>query len=93
MSTPGDANQGESGEEDPDDFFDRRVLKPLPDLGNGEMRELAATIQREIYLRNPNVRWEDIAGLQGAIALIKEAVVQPIKYPQFFKGLLAPWKV
>jgi len=36
--------------------------------------------------------WEDIAGLEGAITLIKEAVVQPIKYPQFFKGLLAPWK-
>ena len=38
-------------------------------------------------------RWEDIAGLEGAITLIKEAVVQPIKYPQFFTGLLAPWKV
>ena len=37
-------------------FFDRRVLKPLPDMGNGEMRELAATIQRDIYMRNPNVR-------------------------------------
>jgi len=91
LSAPG-AAEAHDTDEDPDAFFDRRVLKPLPDMGNGEMRELAATIQRDIYMRNPNVRWEDIAGLEGAITLIKEAVVQPIKYPQFFTGLLAPWK-
>jgi len=87
------AREGDDGSgEDPDDYFDNRVLKPLPDMANGEMRDLALNVQREIYLRNPNVRWEDIAGLEGAITLIKEAVVQPIKYPQFFQGLLAPWK-
>ena len=57
LSAPAGGDDPESGEEDPDDFFDRRVLKPLPDMANGEMRELAGTIQREIYLRNPNVRF------------------------------------
>jgi katanin p60 ATPase-containing subunit A1 len=30
---------------------------------NPELRELATMITRDIYLENPNVRWDDIAGL------------------------------
>ncbi|KAK3246252.1 hypothetical protein CYMTET_44210 [Cymbomonas tetramitiformis] len=88
---PKPGGSGEGGE-DPDDFFERRVLKPLPDFGCSETRELAATIQRDIYLENPNVRWGHVAGLDTAKKLLKEAVVMPHKYPQFFHGLLTPWK-
>jgi len=38
------------------------------------------------------VRWDDIAELHTAKQLLKEAVVMPLKYPQLFTGLLAPWK-
>ncbi|XP_071390595.1 katanin p60 ATPase-containing subunit A-like 2 [Centroberyx affinis] len=71
-----------------------RLLKPLSAFSgmNSEMRELAAVISRDIYLHNPNVRWEDIIGLQDAKRLVKEAVVYPIKYPQLFTGILSPWK-
>lgn len=34
---------------------------------------------KDIYLHNPNVRWEDIIGLEDAKRLVKEAVVYPIK--------------
>ncbi|XP_026128889.1 katanin p60 ATPase-containing subunit A-like 2 isoform X1 [Carassius auratus] len=47
---------------------------------------------KDIYLHNPNVRWDDIIGLEAAKRLVKEAVVYPIKYPQLFTGILAPWK-
>lgn len=31
-------------------------------------------------------------GLDEAKRLLKEAVVYPIKYPELFTGILAPWK-
>lgn len=71
-----------------------RLLKPVSAFlgANGEMRELAAVISRDIYLQNPNVRWNDIIGLDAAKRLVKEAVVYPIRYPQLFTGILSPWK-
>ncbi|GFH08904.1 p60 katanin-like 2, partial [Haematococcus lacustris] len=69
---------------DPDAFFQRRVMKPLPAHLAGELRDLGAAITRDIFTDNPNVRWEDIAGLDTAKRLLKEAVVQPLKYPELF---------
>ncbi|KAI0235974.1 Katanin p60 ATPase-containing subunit A-like 2 [Lamellibrachia satsuma] len=46
----------------------------------------------DIYLHDPDVRWDDIIGLENAKRLVKEAVVYPIKYPQLFTGILSPWK-
>ncbi|CAJ0924590.1 unnamed protein product, partial [Ranitomeya imitator] len=71
-----------------------RLLKPVSTFlgANSEMRELAAVISRDIYLQNPNVRWDDIIGLDAAKRLVKEAVVYPIRYPQLFTGILSPWK-
>lgn len=34
---------------------------------------------KDIYLHSPDVRWEDIIGLEDAKRLVKEAVVYPIK--------------
>lgn len=37
------------GQDDPSAFWERRLLKPLPDFGgNSEMRELGAQIQRDV---------------------------------------------
>ncbi|CAN9502959.1 unnamed protein product [Ophioblennius macclurei] len=71
-----------------------RLLKPLSGFSgmNAEMKELASIISRDIYLHSPNVRWDDIIGLEDAKRLVKEAIVYPIKYPQLFKGILSPWK-
>ncbi|GIL78028.1 hypothetical protein Vretimale_7368 [Volvox reticuliferus] len=90
---PGGAGgPGSDSDSDPDNFFERRVLKPLPPQLQGELRDLGNAITRDIFTDSPNVRWDDIAGLDQAKRLIKEAVVMPIKYPQLFTGLLAPWK-
>lgn len=76
-----------------EEFFENRILKPLPDYSyNSELKELAMTIQREIIVDNPNVRFHDIVGLDEAKRLLKEAVLMPLKFPHYFTGILEPWK-
>jgi len=71
----------------------QRVLKPPPTFGGSvELRDLARVITRDIYTSNPDVRFRDISGCDEAKRLLKEAVVMPVKYPQFFHGLLRPWR-
>eukprot|EP00297_Palpitomonas_bilix_P007418 CAMPEP_0113872058 /NCGR_PEP_ID=MMETSP0780_2-20120614/2990_1 /TAXON_ID=652834 /ORGANISM="Palpitomonas bilix" /LENGTH=485 /DNA_ID=CAMNT_0000857523 /DNA_START=77 /DNA_END=1534 /DNA_ORIENTATION=+ /assembly_acc=CAM_ASM_000599 len=84
--------KGGQKEDEDEDFFRDRILKPLPDFESAELRELAAQVHRDIFVQNPNVRWEDVVGNDKAKRLLKEAVVMPIKYPQLFTGLLKPWR-
>eukprot|EP01111_Echinosteliopsis_oligospora_P017007 TRINITY_DN7237_c0_g1_i1.p1 TRINITY_DN7237_c0_g1~~TRINITY_DN7237_c0_g1_i1.p1 ORF type:complete len:459 (+),score=119.25 TRINITY_DN7237_c0_g1_i1:151-1527(+) len=49
---------------------------------------LSAAILKE----KPNVKWEDVAGLEQAKTALKEAVILPIKFPQLFKGKRKPWR-
>ena len=82
-----DENDGEAWEER------QRVLKPPPSFsGSVELRDLARTISRDIYTSNPDVRFRDVSGLDEAKRLLREAVVMPVKFPQFFHGLLRPWR-
>eukprot|EP00892_Ulva_mutabilis_P006318 jgi/Ulvmu1/4058/UM019_0035.1 len=82
----------DSPESDPDEFFDRQVTKDIPAHLLGEWRSLAESIRASILTRNPDVRWDTIVGLLGAKCLLQEAVVQPVKYPNLFTGILAPWR-
>ncbi len=35
------------------------------------------------------MQWDDVAGLEGAKDSLKEAVILPVKFPQFFTGTCA----
>ncbi len=37
-------------------------------------------------MEKPNVKWDDVAGLEGAKESLKEAVILPIKFPHLFTG-------
>ena len=37
------------------------------------------------------VQWDDVAGLEHAKDALKEAVILPVKFPQFFTGKRKPW--
>ena len=39
----------------------------------------------------PDVKWDDVAGLEQAKAALKEAVIMPVKFPQFFTGKRKAW--
>ncbi|XP_078151219.1 uncharacterized protein LOC144546560 [Carex rostrata] len=88
--------QGARTEVRPGAISDRPVptiQKPLfPPFETAEMRHLAEALSRDIIRGSPDVKWENIKGLENAKRLLKEAVVMPIKYPKYFTGLLSPWK-
>jgi vacuolar protein-sorting-associated protein 4 len=59
--------------------------------GDKEKERLKASIGSAIVQEKPNVRWDDVAGLEGAKEALKEAVILPVKFPQFFTGKRKPW--
>jgi vacuolar protein-sorting-associated protein 4 len=56
-----------------------------------ELELLRASLGDAILQEKPNVRWNDVAGLDGAKEALKEAVILPVKFPQFFTGKRKPW--
>ena len=38
-------------------------------------------------MEKPNIKWNDVAGLEGAKEALKEAVILPIKFPHLFTGI------
>lgn len=39
-------------------------------------------------METPNVKWDDVAGLESAKESLKEAVILPIKFPHLFTGIV-----
>ncbi|XP_066555134.1 katanin p60 ATPase-containing subunit A1 [Amia ocellicauda] len=60
--------------------------------GTGYDKDLVEALERDIISQNPSVKWDDIAALEDAKKLLKEAVVLPMWMPEFFKGIRRPWK-
>lgn len=56
-----------------------------------EKERLKASLNSAIISEKPNVKWDDVAGLEGAKEALKEAVILPVKFPQFFTGKRKPW--
>ncbi|KAM9469324.1 katanin p60 ATPase-containing subunit A-like 1 [Clarias gariepinus] len=65
-------------------------LKKFDDAGYDS--DLVNILERDIMSRNPNIHWDDIADLEDAKKLLREAVVLPMWMPDFFKGIRRPWK-
>lgn len=62
----------------------------LPEkLRNIEPR-LIEHVSNEIMDRDPNVRWDDIAGLEHAKKCVTEMVIWPLLRPDIFKGCRSP---
>ncbi|KAI6245854.1 Vacuolar protein sorting-associated protein 4 [Erysiphe necator] len=57
-----------------------------------ESKKLRSALAGAILLDKPNIKWEDVAGLEGAKEALKEAVILPIKFPHLFTGKRQPWK-
>jgi len=57
-----------------------------------EAKKLRGALAGAILTDKPNIRWEDVAGLEQAKEALKEAVILPIKFPHLFVGKRQPWK-
>ena len=57
-----------------------------------EKSKMRSALSSSIISEKPNVKWDDVAGLEMAKEALKEAVVLPVKFPQFFTGKRRPWK-
>lgn len=51
-----------------------------------EQQKLRSGLNSAIIREKPNVRWADVAGLESAKQALQEAVILPVKFPQFFTG-------
>lgn len=63
--------------------------KDKDDEDKGKMR---SALSSAIVSEKPNIKWDDVAGLEGAKEALKEAVILPTKFPQLFVGKRKPWK-
>uniref|UniRef100_A0A2L2XZF5 Vacuolar protein sorting-associated protein 4B n=1 Tax=Parasteatoda tepidariorum TaxID=114398 RepID=A0A2L2XZF5_PARTP len=57
-----------------------------------EKKKLTYQLEGAIVVEKPNIKWSDVAGLEGAKEALKEAVILPIKFPHLFTGKRKPWK-
>ena len=62
------------------------------DEEDADAKKLRGQLTGAILTDKPNVKWEDVAGLEGAKEALKEAVILPIKFPHLFQGKRQPWK-
>lgn len=70
----------------------RRTDGDDKDEDDREKSKLRGALSSAIISEKPNVSWDDIAGLESAKEALKEAVILPTRFPQFFTGKRKPWK-
>uniref|UniRef100_A0A3Q2FXP9 vesicle-fusing ATPase n=1 Tax=Cyprinodon variegatus TaxID=28743 RepID=A0A3Q2FXP9_CYPVA len=76
-----------------------KPVKESGDKGNesdegdgGEKKKFKNQLSGAIVMEKPNIKWDDVAGLEGAKEALKEAVILPIKFPHLFTGKRTPWR-
>jgi transitional endoplasmic reticulum ATPase len=78
------------GELKEDKPIPQEVLKKL--IVNDEdfqhaLKMVEPSAMREVLIEIPNVKWEDVGGLEDVKASLKESIEWPLKYPDSFKRL------
>lgn len=62
------------------------------DKEDEEEAKLAGALSSAIVTVTPNVKWDDVSGLEAAKEGLKEAVILPIRFPQLFDEVRKPWR-
>ena len=62
------------------------------DDADQEKNKLRGALSGAVVTEKPNVKWDDVAGLQLAKESLKETVILPTRFPQLFTGKRRPFK-
>ncbi len=62
-------------------------LKVTKEDFSGALKNTEPSALREVFVEVPNVKWDDIGGLENAKQELKEVVEWPLKYPAVFSRL------
>lgn len=62
-----------------------------PEEKKDENSKLKEALGSAVVTEKPNVKWDDVAGLEKAKSTLQEAVILPTKFPQLFVGKIRPW--
>ena len=71
--------------------FKKKLIKENKSKNKDQEKQDSA-IGNAIVSEKPNVKWEDVAGLEFAKTSLKEAIILPSKFPDIFVGIRKPWK-
>lgn len=77
--------QMEGEEEIPDEILDKLIVRHADFLE--ALKVVRPSAMREVLVESPNVRWEQVGGLEGVKAELKEAVEWPIKNSESFSRM------
>ena len=66
--------------------------KPKDHDENEEKTKMEGALAGAIVTEKPNIKWDDVCGLEVAKEGLKEAVIMPVRFPQLFNGARKPWK-
>ena len=62
------------------------------DDADEEKNKLRGALSGAIVKEKPNVKWDDVAGLEAAKDSLRETVIMPTRFPQLFTGKRNPFK-
>ena len=51
---------------------------------NQAIKDVMPSAMREVFLESPDIKWEDIGGLEGVKRELQEAVEWPLRYPDLY---------
>jgi len=62
------------------------------DEADPERKQLRQALESAVVIEKPNVKWDEVVGLETAKETLQEAVILPMRLPHLFTGKRKPWR-